>query len=85
MTAHLDQTIPTIVRSFKSPLTKRIDALPGAPGAAIWQRKYYEHIIRDDESLNRIRQYITENPLRWAFDRENPAATVRQEEEAWER
>jgi len=38
----------------------------------LWQRNYYEHIIRNEQSLNRIRQYIDENPLRWAFDDENP-------------
>jgi len=35
---------------------------------------YYEHIIRDDESLGRIRQYVQNNPVRWVFDRENPQA-----------
>ncbi|MCP9448369.1 MAG: hypothetical protein NNA22_12480 [Nitrospira sp.] len=65
-------TIPTIVRLFKSATTKRINERRGTPGAPIWQRNYYEHIIRDDESLNRIRQYIAENPLRWHLDRENP-------------
>jgi REP element-mobilizing transposase RayT len=38
----------------------------------LWQRNYYEHIIRDDESLNRIREYITNNPMQWELDRENP-------------
>lgn len=37
----------------------------------LWQRNYYEHIIRDDAALDRIRQYIAENPLRWATDDEN--------------
>jgi hypothetical protein len=41
-----------------------------------WQRNYYEHVIRDDTSLNRIRQYIAENPLQWAMDRENPDAVA---------
>ena len=40
-----------------------------------WQRNYYEHVIRKDESLNRIRQYIQNNPGSWQIDRENPAAT----------
>jgi len=39
----------------------------------LWQRNYYEHIVRDDDALNRIRQYIIDNPSQWAFDRENPA------------
>jgi REP element-mobilizing transposase RayT len=50
---------------FKSAATKRINALWGTPSAPVWQRNYYEHIIRDEKSLNRIRQYIAENPLRW--------------------
>jgi REP element-mobilizing transposase RayT len=37
----------------------------------LWQRNYYEHIIRDGESLNKIREYIVNNPMQWAFDREN--------------
>jgi REP element-mobilizing transposase RayT len=37
-----------------------------------WQRNYYEHIIRNEEELNRIREYIPINPLKWQFDRENP-------------
>ena len=38
----------------------------------LWQRNYYEHVIRDEEDLLAIQQYIPENPLRWAVDRENP-------------
>jgi putative transposase len=38
----------------------------------LWQRNYYEHVIRDETALNRLRRYIDENPLRWAFDDENP-------------
>jgi hypothetical protein len=42
-----------------------INRLRGTPGLPIWQRNYYEHVIRDEESLNRIRQYIADNPIRW--------------------
>lgn len=38
----------------------------------LWQRGYYDHIIRDEPDLQRIRQYILDNPLAWASDRENP-------------
>jgi REP element-mobilizing transposase RayT len=38
----------------------------------LWQRNYYEHIIRDEGSLDRIREYIVSNPARWDLDRENP-------------
>ena len=37
----------------------------------LWQRSFYEHVIRDEESLNRIREYIVNNPQRWELDREN--------------
>jgi len=49
----------------------------------VWQRNYYEHVIRNEVSLNRIRQYIHENPMRWAFDRDNPASTTPESERAW--
>ena len=65
-------SIPTIVRAYKSATTKRINALRGTPGAPVWQRNYYEHIIRDEEDLQRIRQYIRDNPTQWTMDRENP-------------
>ena len=38
----------------------------------LWQRNYYEHVVRSDESLLKIREYILSNPARWAFDRDNP-------------
>ena len=71
-----------IVGSYKSAVTKRINERRNTPGATVWQRNYYEHVIRNDESLNRIRQYILENPIRWHLDRENPAATGKDTE--WE-
>ena len=38
----------------------------------LWQRNYYEHIIRNEKKLNKIRGYILNNPLKWQLDRENP-------------
>jgi REP element-mobilizing transposase RayT len=63
-----------IVRAFKTFSSKRINTLRHTPGAPVWQRNYYEHIIRDDRALEAIREYIRENPLRWHLDRYNPAA-----------
>ena len=40
----------------------------------LWQRNYYEHIVRDAESMGKIRQYIADNPSQWPFDSENPIA-----------
>jgi REP element-mobilizing transposase RayT len=42
-------------------------------GVPVWQRNYYERIIRNDEELARARRYIEENPMRWHLDAENPA------------
>ena len=69
---------------FKMCSGKRINALRNTLGSAVWQRNYYEHIIRNEASLNRIRQYIFDNPVRWTFDRENPAATTPEPKDAWQ-
>jgi REP element-mobilizing transposase RayT len=61
-------SIPTIIRLFKSATTKRINEINLTPGAPVWQRNYYERIIRDERELNNIREYITNNVLKWAFD-----------------
>ena len=73
----LPGSIPTIVRSFKSAITKRINALRGTPGVPFWQRNYWEHVVRDENDLNRIRQYIENNPLRWHEDQLNPIVPPR--------
>jgi len=70
-------SLPTIIRSFKSAVTRRINAFRGVSGSAIWQRNYYEHIVRNEEDLSEARQYIADNPSQWAFDRENPARVER--------
>jgi hypothetical protein len=53
--------------------TRRINNLRNMLGASVWQRNYYEHIIRHERALNAIRHYIIENPRRWHLDRENNA------------
>ncbi|MCL6512547.1 MAG: transposase [Anaerolineae bacterium] len=65
-------SLGAIVRAIKSATTKRINALRGTPAAPVWGRNYYEHIIRDQTSLHRIREYIMANPQKWSLDRENP-------------
>jgi hypothetical protein len=44
------------------------------PGVPFWQRNYWEHVIRNEQSFNRIREYIMHNPGRWAEDRLHPDA-----------
>ncbi len=68
-------SIPTIVRSFKSAVTRRINQLRDTQGTPVWQRNYFEHIVRNEHTLNAIRQYILNNPHRWPLDRYNPDAS----------
>ncbi|MPZ75625.1 MAG: transposase [Deltaproteobacteria bacterium] len=74
-------SLPDVVHRFKTLTTKRFADGVKQSGwipfrGRLWQRNYYEHIIRDEKSLDRIRQYILDNPARWEFDRENPADLV---------
>jgi REP element-mobilizing transposase RayT len=66
-------SLSTIIRSYKSAVTKRINELRETPGATVWQGRYYDHIIRNEAALNSIREYIYNNPARWGLDNENPA------------
>ena len=68
--------IGRLVGAFETVSTKRINHLRDTPGVKIWQRNYYEHIIRNDDELNRIREYIANNPAQWETDRENPNVGV---------
>ena len=73
--AVLPGSLGAIVRSFKSAATKRINEIRGTPGTPVWQRNYYERVIRNEAELNRVREYIHLNPLQWALDHENPHRT----------
>jgi REP element-mobilizing transposase RayT len=68
-------SLGAVVRSFKSAVSREINLLRGTPGAAVWQRNYYEQIVRDEKMLNALRQYIEANPANWANDEENPQRT----------
>jgi len=61
------------VRGFKAAVTYGINVSRHTPRVPVWQRNYYEHVIRDDAELERVRAYIANNPARWAEDRDNPA------------
>ena len=74
-------TLGVIIRAYKAVSTQLIRRC-GAPDFA-WQRNYYEHIVWDEKSLNHIREYILANPARWDLDRENPAATTPEADDAW--
>jgi REP element-mobilizing transposase RayT len=60
-----------VVGAFKSIGAREANRILGRNGA-LWQRNYYERIVRNDAELNALRKYVVENPLRWSFDHENP-------------
>jgi REP element-mobilizing transposase RayT len=61
-------SIGAILGQFKSQVTKRIKKRYGTLREPLWQRNYYEHVIRDEDDLNRIREYIEYNPAGWLKD-----------------
>jgi len=63
-------SLPTIIRSFKSAAGKYVNESRGSPGTPVWQRNYYEHIIRDNDELQKIMEYICCNPKNWQSDEE---------------
>ncbi|PIP17282.1 MAG: transposase [Candidatus Portnoybacteria bacterium CG23_combo_of_CG06-09_8_20_14_all_37_13] len=64
--------LPKIIGWFKMNSAKQINILLNQSGIPLWQRNYYERIIRNNKELNRIRQYIISNPDNWETDRNNP-------------
>ena len=78
-TTRVAPTLGAVVGAYKSMSTrayiKGVNAGTWPPfRKRLWQRNYYEHVVRNDASLAELRQYILDNPARWAFDRENPLA-----------
>lgn len=72
------QPLTEVIRGFKTFSARRINQSRSTPGKAVWQRSYYDHVIRNEAGLDRIRQYIVENPARWAEDPENPSRRSRE-------
>jgi putative transposase len=65
-------TLSKIVGYLKMNTAKEINQLRDNPGGPVWQRNYYERVIRDEQELAAIRQYIVDNPARWAEDENHP-------------
>jgi putative transposase len=66
------RSLAEIVRAFKSLSAIGVNKIRMTPSQPLWQRNYYEHIIRSSQSLDQLRRYIQENPARWPSDEENP-------------
>ena len=70
------RSLGALVAGFKSACTTRINALRDHPGVPVWQRNYYDRIIRNEAELNRTHRYILDNPAHWHEDPENPAVSL---------
>ncbi len=64
--------LPEIIRQLKTFSAKRINKKRNTIGWFVWQRNYYEHIVRNENELNQIREYVINNPFKWGMDRNNP-------------
>ena len=64
-------SLGAVIRSYKAAVTREINVMDAIPGRKVWQRNYWDHIIRDDNGLWRIQEYIANNPARWQSDRLN--------------
>lgn len=65
-------SIPTIIRSYKSSVSYRINLMRGTQDVPVWQSNYYEHVIRDEKDLQNKTDYIEANPMLWDEDDNNP-------------
>ncbi|MEH2313519.1 MAG: transposase [Nostoc sp.] len=66
------RSLGSFIAGFKMAVTKRINLLRGTPRVPIWQRNYYEHIIRNEAALYKIREYVQTNPISWNTDQLHP-------------
>ena len=66
------KSLGSLVAGFKSAVTKNINQMRRTPGRPVWQRNYYERVIRNQGELEGIQDYIVGNPAKWQEDAENP-------------
>ena len=68
------RNVGAMVRGFKGAASRHINQIRNTPRASVWQRSYYEHVIRDDADYNCIAEYVANNPQRWMEDSLHPDA-----------
>ncbi|PSM45690.1 transposase [Chroococcidiopsis sp. CCALA 051] len=66
------RSLSSLIAGFKSTATKQINEIRQTPKIPVWQRNYYEQIIHNEACLNKIQQYIINNPANWLNDSDNP-------------
>jgi len=76
-------SLPEIVRGFKTFPARRVNRARRVVGVPVWQRNYWEHVIRNQEAFNRTHEYILTNPKRWQLDRENPNCIGEDDFDRW--
>ena len=62
------RSLGALVAGLKSSVTRRVNELSGIQGFPVWQRNYFDHIIRGEQDMNRVREYIVNNPAKWELD-----------------
>jgi putative transposase len=65
-------SLSQLICAFKTTSAKAINKFQNSAGKQFWQRSYHERVIRNEEELGKIQEYIINNPLQWAIDEENP-------------
>jgi putative transposase len=65
------RTLAGVIGAFKAAVTRYVNRMYRTPGEPLWHRNYYEHIVRDEDDLERIREYIRNNPRNWQKDEHN--------------
>jgi REP element-mobilizing transposase RayT len=75
-TAPTVKPVGRLIGAFKTVSTKQINEMRQTPGVQLWQRNYWEHIVRNESELNRIREYINKNPAKWNLDKLHPVTST---------
>jgi REP element-mobilizing transposase RayT len=69
------ETLSNIIGAFKTTAATRINKLRGQIGTPVWQKSFYDRIVRNERELERIQKYIFYNPIQWEQDRDNPVGS----------
>jgi len=69
---YIQHGLPEIMRALKTFSSRQINQLRQTPGKPVWQRTYFDRVIRNETELYKIREYIRNNPIQWELDENNP-------------
>lgn len=76
-------SLSTIIGTYKSMVTQKAKNAGLIPGPPLWQRNFYDHIVRNDEAFTNIKEYIRTNPAKWHDDQLHPNAPPNQFNRTW--